>query len=287
MKHILLSLLIIILTFGLAPAQKSGSKSLTSLKGPVKSFRSEVAEVISSDNGIVTGPAVLTGMTEINEDGTKLEATSYEPDGSVHSRTVYYYHPDGKGKETLTYLGESRLVRKTIYHYKDGDNRTEFIGYGEDGAVVSREVHYLDTSRTLIRATENNDKYRMKSETVVQTNSSGQRVEIKSVYVDGQLTAKAVTTVLNREKYEEKGYDAAGLLTFWRVTTCEQGQPVLWEYYDKEGKLIKTEYQTREKCDGDPDRYGNCTKSITLRWNAKNARMEPIRVAYLTIIYYE
>src|ERR1044072_1846874 len=92
--------------------------------GPVHTIRDERATFTVSNGAQAEGRRTPTMTLTYNEDGTRQERTSYEPDGSISNRTIELYEPDGRPLEVTSFNGAGELTERVVTTYDRSEEHT-------------------------------------------------------------------------------------------------------------------------------------------------------------------
>src|SRR5215468_4035639 len=224
MKGTFIFCLISILLSGSLFAQNTARRLFVGIDGPVKSVRLEVAKLTPDGDSVVEGPRILSSANEANEDGSLTISRSYRPDGTVNSKQVTSYHPDGRAKESLVYSGEERLSTRILYHYDSdsGGNRMEMFHYSADGTIDSTSIRYLDGSLSLIEGETRDKSGNLREHEVSTRTVYGLKDQTRSFYKENKMSGKVVTVTLSAGRFEQRYYDPEGVLKSKIVTTVDQ-----------------------------------------------------------------
>src|SRR5688500_5919377 len=89
MKAFMIGLLIAVSSASSVLAQNSNDKEATyALVGPVRTVRTETANILRKDGRNVEGPRILNMTVSLNEDGNRTELGLYDEKGSLVRRIV-------------------------------------------------------------------------------------------------------------------------------------------------------------------------------------------------------
>ncbi len=264
-------------------AQNQSTRYFVGLDWHVKLARHEVAQLSRKGDSVVQGPKILLKTEEVNEDGTETVSKEYKPDGSVSSKQVIFYYPDGRAKESLVYRNEDRLLIRMLYDFSGGGNRMEIIIYGDDGSIVSKEVRGLDRSTSLIEGDRRDKDGNIQERLVATKDAAGRTGETRTSFKSGAVSGEVKTVILSARQNERQFYDAEGILKLKIVTTVDhKGEWVERATYDGNGKLVKKDSYERKY-----DEKGNWIKQVVSKWNPQSGKSEPTEIHYRTITYYE
>ena len=281
----------------LTQAQPRGMAYATyALKGPVKSFRTEVATFVLRDGKYVEGPRVVRSEAFFNRDGNRTDYHMYSARGTLAGRIVMKFE-GRKNVETIRYDGAGRITWR---------HETTF---DETGVSKDRRTYYGET---------------LYSTTTWKKNSANQIVEMKEISVDGVLldqwntkwegstlhsyenksfyedgTLKQENTYVAPNKKTETSYNRDGSVAWKNVRVGQEeaqygpdGLPRKATVIDQGDRLldemnIATDgSKTRvTQLPDEIDQHGNWTKQT--KWFADPKGSRPLSVTYRALTYHE
>src|SRR5689334_13231685 len=108
------------------------------LKGPVRTFRVEVATFVSKDGDYVEGPRVAQMEASFNQDGNRTDLLIYDDKGVLSRRIVMKF--DGrKMTEAINYDGAGKMWLRTVDVYDKQSLLKEVLTYNGDGSLRSKK----------------------------------------------------------------------------------------------------------------------------------------------------
>ena len=265
------------------------------IKGPVKTFRTEVATFVSKDGEHVEGPRVLREEAWFNTDG---------------NRTDYHLYANGV------------LSRRIVMKY-EGRRMIECINYDGAGQAYLRIVNTYDEAGMLKEVNSYHADGSLRSHKSFTRNPRGQILEIVERSAQGLLMEQMNYKYEGREVYtwERKIYDRSGTLTQDEIYVAPNRKtfinynrdgsvasrivPVGQEmaHYAADGSILKATVIAEEdrlldemtlKKDGsatrqtqlpdEVDQHGNWTKQT--KWFANPNGTRPLTVTYRSLTYY-
>src|SRR5215203_7525390 len=155
--------ILIVLTSTLAPVviRAQDTSATYALKGPVRTFRTEVATFVLKDGNYVEGPRVVQMEASFNTDGNRtdlymydakgilgrriemkfegprmIEAINYDGAGNIWLRTVDVYDNEGRIKETINSNGDGSLRSKKTFKRNDRGQLIESTEYSAAGVLL-------------------------------------------------------------------------------------------------------------------------------------------------------
>jgi antitoxin component YwqK of YwqJK toxin-antitoxin module len=291
-------LVLVALVFMVGHAQERSDADATyALKGPVRSFRVEVATVDLKDRDYVEGPRVPQMEASFNEDGNRTDLRIYDDKGVLTRRIVMKF--DGRRMtEAINYDGAGNMWLRTVNVYDDQKLLKEELTYNGDGSLRSRKAFKRDE---LGHATETKE-YNAHGVLVDQFKNDFDgplllTTERKVYREDGSLASTSLSEPEKRRS-ETITYQPDGSVANKTIRTGQQ-----LEQYGPDGSLQKTatisvldrlldevvlsKDGSRKRESNAPDRldaYGNWTKLT--RWQTDSQGTRPLSVAYRTLTYY-
>jgi len=267
------------------------------LRGPVRTFRTEVATFALKDGNYVEGPRVVQMEASFNTDGNRTDLYLYNDQG-ILSRRIEMKFDGQKMTECINYDGLGKIWLRIVDVYDNEGRIKEEINYNGDGSLHSKTTFKRNDRGQLIESTE----YTAAGVLLEQKNNRYEGVtlhssERKLYRSDGTLQSTELYVAPNRRDtiiYRPDGsvanksvrigqeiasYNADGSLQ--KVTTISDQGRLLDEL-----NLSKTEATTRESQIPDQiDAHGNWTRQTKWFVNANGSR--PLKVTYRAITYYE
>lgn len=249
--------LLLLLCICSASAQKKTDREAAGLKGAVKSVRLESAMRRTTDGKTVESARILRSVSIYDEQGNRVESTSFRNDGSVLSKISY--QRDAQGNLVLTaYDGDGKFMRKTVQLVNSHGKFVGFNIFGANGELQQRSVE--------------------------TRNANGQLAEEAVYDVNGKLLYRNVYSYDGEGKQTEYAfYNASGDLTQKTIWAMGGGHTVR---YDKRGN-ISFESTSKASTTEATDAQGNWTEQRMSQKNTQNGHTEEsVVVTYRTIEYY-
>ena len=277
--------------------ERSIADATYALKGPVRTFRVEVATFVSKNGDYVEGPRVPQMDASFNEDGNRTNLNIYNDKGVLTRRIVMKF--DGRNMtESINYDGAGKMWLRTVKIYDDMRQLKEVLTYNGDGSLRSKKTLKRDELGRTIESREYNAHEVLLDH--VKNTFDGPRLlttERKAYREDGTL-ASTIFFEYGKSRSETTTYKPDGSIADKTVRTAQQ-----LEQYDADGSLQKTgtisvEHRlldevvlnkdgSRKKESNAPDQldaHGNWTKLT--RWQTDSQGTRPLLVAYRTLTYY-
>jgi antitoxin component YwqK of YwqJK toxin-antitoxin module len=297
MKPLKVLVLVALMSLAGHAQERSMADATYALKGPVRTFRVEVATFVSKDGSYVEGPRVPQMEASFNQDGNRTDLHIYDDKGVLTRRIVMKF--DGRRMtEAINYDGAGKMWLRTVDVYDDQNLLKEELTYNGDGSLRSRKIFKRDELRHAIEVNEYNAKGVLLDQ--FKNNFDGPLLlstERKVYREDGSL-ASINFYEPEKRRSETTTYQPDGSIANKTVRTAQQ-----LEQYGPDGSLQKTgtisvEHRlldevvlnkdgSRTKESNAPDQLdaqGNWTKLT--RWQTDSQGTRPLSVAYRTLTYY-
>ena len=290
--------LLLVLTPALAQAQnRSDAEATYALKGPVRTFRTEIATFVLKDGSYVEGPRVPQMEASFNEDGNRTDFRMYDQNGVFVRRIVMKF--DGpRMTEAINYDGAGNMWLRTVQDYDEAGKIKEERNYNGDGSLRSTQSFKRNQRGMLIESIEQ----RPDGNLVEQMNYryDGPKLlghERKLFYPNGSLQSVAIYTAATKQ-VETTTYKPDG-------SVANKIYRDNWDFatYSGDGSLQKVaavssehrladevtinngEATTRVSDRPDQlDAHGNWTKET--KWQTDSTGTRPLKVTYRAITYY-
>lgn len=297
MKPLKVVLLVALMSLAGHAQERSDADATYALKGPVRTFRVEVATFVSKDGDYLEGPRLPQMEASFNEDGNRTDLRIYDDKGVLSRRIVMKF--DGRRMtEAINYDGAGNMWLRTVDVYDDQKLLKEELTYNGDGSLRSKKTFKRDE---LGHATETGE-YNAKGVLLDQFKNSFDgpillTTERKVYREDGSLISTSFYEAAKRRN-ETTTYQPDGSVANKTVRTGQQ-----LEQYGPDGSLQKTatisvpdrlldevvlnKDGSRIREANAPDRldaHGNWTKLT--RWQTDSHGTRPLSVAYRTLTYY-
>ncbi|HEU4432642.1 MAG TPA: hypothetical protein VFR51_04550 [Pyrinomonadaceae bacterium] len=297
MKPLKVLVLVALMSFAAYAQERSDAVATYALKGPVRTFRVEVATFVSKDGNYVEGPRVVQMKASFNQDGNRTDLHIYDDKGVLSRRIVAKF--DGrKMTEAMNYDGAGKMWLRIVNVYDDQGQLKEELTYHGDESLRTRKTYKRDE---LGQAFEVNE-YNARGVLVDQfKNTFDGRILLtteRKVYRDDGSLASVNFYEAEKRRSETINYQPDGSVANKTVRVAQQV-----EQYGADGSLQKTgtisvEHRlldavvlntdgSRTKESNAPDQldaHGNWTKLTRLQTDSQGTR--PVSVAYRTLTYY-
>jgi antitoxin component YwqK of YwqJK toxin-antitoxin module len=246
--------------------------------GPVRSIRVEKADIVKRNGELVEGPRVLLQTATYNTDGTRVELSSYQPDGSVAVRTVERYDTDGRRLEKTTVDSRGEVANRMTWSYDDGKRLIGFTIYRPDGSVAGKTTYTYD-GNLRFQHTENYDRNGLIISKVNATlDMNTHRTESIAQTPEGNAQrTSSFTDTANGQTYEATLNGApADKIVSTRVGTGAQ----VTQYSPDEAITSRGHNQNEF------DSHGNSIKTIWFAEQVGTDVSRPVSIYYRTFEYY-
>jgi antitoxin component YwqK of YwqJK toxin-antitoxin module len=294
----LMVLVLVALMFVVGHAQERSDADATyALKGPVRTFKVEVATFVSNVGDYVEGPRVPQMEASFNQDGNRTDLRIYNDKGVLSRRIVMKF--DGrKMTEAFNYDGSGRMWLRIVNVYDDKGRLKEELTYNGDGSLRTKKTFKRDELGQAYETSEYNAQGVLLDQFKNTFDGPLLLTTERKVYrEDGSLASTSVYEAEKRRS-ETISYQPDGSIANKTVRTAQQV-----EQYGPDGSLQKTamisvEHRlvdqvvlnkdgSRKKESNTPDQldaYGNWTKLT--KWQTDSQGTRPLTVTYRTLTYY-
>lgn len=297
MKPLKVVVLVVLMSLAAHAQERSDADATYALKGPVRTFRVEVATFVSKDGNDVEGPRVPQMEASFNQDGNRTDLYIYDDKGVLSRRIVMKF--DGrKMTEAMNYDGAGKMWLRLVNVYDDKGRLKEELTYNGDGSPRSKKTFKRDELDHAIEVSEYNPQGVLLDQFKNTFDGPILLTTERKVYREDGSLASINFYEAEKRRSEATTYQPDGSIANKTVRT---GQQV--EQYGPDGSLQKTgtisvEHRlldavvlnkdgSRAKESNAPDQldaYGNWTKLTRLQTDSQGTR--PLSVAYRTLTYY-
>jgi len=297
MKVLKVAMLVALMSLVAHAQERSDADATYALKGPVRTFKVEVAKFVSVDGDYHEGPRVTQMEATFNQDGNRTDLRMYDDNGVLSRRIVMKF--DGrKMTEAINYDGTGKMWLRTVNAYDEQGLLKEELTYNGDDSLRTRKTFKRDELGHAIESSEYNaqgvlvDQFKNTFDGPVLLTT-----ERKAYRDNGSL---ALITVYDPEKSrsESTSYQPDGSVANKTVRTAQKV-----EQYGPDGSLQKTtmispEHRLTDEVvvnkDGSTKREANAPDQIDAhgnwikltRWQTDSQGTRPLSVAYRTLTYY-
>jgi hypothetical protein len=297
LKVLILVTLISFLASALAHAQERSMANATyALKGPVRSFKTEVATFVLKNGNYVEGPRVIREEAFFNTDGNRtdyyiyregivgrriemkfdgrrmMECINYDGAGNVWLRTINVYDNEGRIKEEINNNGDGSLRSKTTFKRNGKGQLIESTEYNAAGVLLEQFTYKYEGAK--VQSWERKIFRQDRVLHTVEIYIAPNRKEITNYHPDGSVANKSV-----RIGQEVAHYNTDGSLT--RFTTISNPDRLLDELTINQKEPSKRESQIPDLVDS----HGNWIKQT--KWSTDANGTRPLTTTYRAITYYE
>ena len=296
MKTVKVLVLVALMVLVSQAQERSTADATYGLKGPVRTFKVEVANFVLKNTDYVEGPRMVQMEASFNTDGNRTDLRIYDEKGVLSRRIVMKFdgrnmteaiNYDGAGKmwlrivdayddqrlikEELTYNGDGSLRSKKTYKRNEMGQAFDISEYNAQGVLLDQ---FKNTFRGPLLLTTERRVYREDGSlaSVSFHEAEKRRSETISYNPDGSIANK---TVRNAQQLEQYGPDGS-----LQKTALISAERMLDEVVFNEDGSRKREANAPEQLDA----YGNWTKLT--RWQTDQKGTRPLSVAYRTLTYY-
>ena len=297
MKTLKVAVLVALMSLVGHAQERSDADATYALKGPVRSFKVEVATFVSKDGGYVEGPRVAQMEASFNQDGNRTDLRMYNDKGVLSRRIVMKF--DGKRMtEAINYDGEGRMWLRTVDVYDDQGKLKEETTYNGDGSLRTKKTYKRDELGQATEVSEYDAQGVLRDQFKNAFDGPLLLTTERKVYREDGSLASIRLYEAEKKRSEATTYNPDGSIANKTIRTAQ-----LVEQYGPDGSLQKTttisvehrladevvlnEDGSRKKESNAPDQldaHGNWTKLT--KWQTDSQGTRPLSVAYRTLTYY-
>ena len=277
--------------------ERSTADATYALKGPVRTFKVEIATFVSKGGDYIEEPRVAQMEASFNQDGNRTdlriynekgvlsrrivmkfegrkmtEAINYDGEGRMWLRTVDVYDEKGLLKEELTYNGDGSLRSKKTFKRNELSQAIEISEYNAQGVLLDQFKNTFEGPRLL---TTERKVYREDGSLASMSlyEAEKRRTETTTYQPDGSIANKTFRTAQQLEQYGPDG-------SLQKTGTISVEHRLVDEVVLNKAGLTKKESNAPDQLDA----HGNWTKLT--RWQTDSQGTRPLSVAYRTLTYY-
>jgi len=297
MRTLKIAVLVVLMSFVGHAQERSDADATYALKGPVHTFKVEVATFVSKDGSYVEGPRVAQMEATFNQDGNRTDLLMYDDRGAVVRRIVMKF--DGlKMTEALNYDGLGKMWLRIVNVYDEQSRIKEELTYHGDGSLRTKKTFKRDELGHAIETNEYNTQGVLLDQFKNDFDGPLLLTTVRKVYRENGSLASTSFYEPEKRRTETTNYNPDGSVANKTVRTAQQ-----LETYGPDGSLQKTgtisvqnrlvdavvlnQDGSRTKESNAPDQldaHGNWTKMT--RWQTDSQGTRPLTVAYRTLTYY-
>ena len=297
MRLLKVLMLVALVSLAAHAQERSIADGTYALKGPVRSFREEIATFIPKDGDYVEGPRVLKTEATFNRDGNRTdlrmyddkgvltrqiamkfdgrkmtESINYDGAGKMWLRTVFVYDDKRLLKEQLIYNGDDSLRSKKTFKRDELDQPYEICEYNAQGVLLDQIKSTFD-GRFLLTMERKVYRENGSLASVSLYDAETKRNVTTTYKPDGSIDNKTVRTAEQLEQYGPDG-------SLQRTGTISAEHRLLDEVVFNQDGSRRRESSTADQLDA----HGNWTKLTKWRTDARGTRA--LTVTYRTLTYY-
>jgi antitoxin component YwqK of YwqJK toxin-antitoxin module len=296
MKLLKVGVLIALMSLVGLGQERSMADATYALKGPVRTFRVEIATFVSKDGDYLEQPRVVQMEASFNQDGNRTDLRIYNDKGELSRRIVMKFEGrkmtealnyDGAGrmwlrivdvyddksllKEVLTYHGDGSLRSKKTYKRNERGQAIEISEYNAQGVLLDRFKNTFDGPRLI---TTERKVYREDGSlaSIMLYEAEKRRSETTTYQPDGSIANKTLHTAQQLEQYGPDG-------SLQKTGTISAEHRLLDQVVLNEGSTKKVWNAPSQM-----DAHGNWMKLT--RWQTDSHGTRPLSVTYRTLTYY-
>ena len=292
----LTAVVLLVLTSALTHAQNMAMATY-GLKGPIRSYRIEVATFVFQDGNYVEGPRVLRGEAQFNTDGNRTDLLIYDDKGRLARRIVMTFN--GRNMtEAINYDGAGKMWLRSVYSFDDEGRSNGVLTYNGDGVLQSKRVTKRNNRGLVTESTESSAQGVMMEQVLIRYDGPKMISHERNVYYpSGSLrqrtlyaheTKRSETTTYRsdgsvenksyRENWDIAQYGADG--SFQKATAISGEHRLVDEVTLEKDVPTKREAERPDQI----DEHGNWTKQT--KWLTDDKGTRPLKVTYRELTYY-
>jgi antitoxin component YwqK of YwqJK toxin-antitoxin module len=296
MKLLKVGVLIALISLVGQGQERSMADATYALKGPVRTFKVEIATLVSKDGNYVEESRAVQMEASFNQDGNRTDLRIYDDKG-VLSRRIVMKFEGRKMTEAINYDGAGKMWLRTVHVYDRGLLKEE-LTYNGDGSLRSKKTFNRDELGQVIEKSEYNAQGVLLDQLKNTFDGPILLTTERKVYREDGSLASMNLYEAEKRRSETTTYQPDGSIANKTVRTGQQ-----LEQYGPDGSLQKTgtisvEHRlldevvlnkdgSRKRESSAPDQldaHGNWTKLT--RWQTDSQGTRPLSVAYRTLTYY-
>lgn len=277
--------------------ERSMADGTYALKGPVRTFRVEVATFVLKNGDYIEGPRVPQMDASFNHDGNRTNLNIYNDKG-VLTRQIVMKFDGRKMTEAINYDGRGKMWLRSVHVYDDQRLLKEVLTYNGDGSLRSKKTFMRDELSWISESREYNAQGVLIDQIKNTFDGPLLLTSERKVYREDGSLASTNFFEYEKRRSETITYKPDGSIVDKTIRTAQQV-----EQYGADGSLEKTgtisvEHRlldqvvlnkdgSRKRESNAPDQldaHGNWTKLT--RWQTDSEGTRPLTVAYRTLTYY-
>lgn len=301
-KKILHALILVSVAFSLTSVlshaqERSMADATYALKGPVRSFRTEVATFVLKDGNYVEGPRVVQMEASFNIDGNRTDLYMYNAKGILGRRIEMKF--DGpRMTECLNYDGAGNIFLRTVDVYDNAGLLKEETNYNGDGSPASKTTYKRNERGQVRESTEYSATGLLLEQIKNRYEGANLYTSERKVYrPNGTLALTELYTAPNRKNTTTYLLDGSIATTSVRVGQeiahyKEDGSAQKFTTISDQGRLLdevnlnqKTAPTRQSQIPDEVDTQGNWTKQT--KWFVDANGTRPLTTTYRAITYYD
>jgi hypothetical protein len=266
------------------------------IKGPVKTFRTEIATFVVKDGQSVEGPRQVREEAWFNRDGYRTDYHIYA-NGELARRIVMKYE-GRKMLECINYNGRGEAYLRIVNTYDEAGKVKEVNTYHGDGSLRSTTIIKRNTRGQLLESVERSAQGVLMEQMNYQYEGKDVYSWVRKIYDgSGTLVQDEIYVAPDKKTFIRYNRDGSVVSRIVRI-----GQEMA--QYGPDGSLQKATViapedrlldemtlkkngsATREtQLPDEIDQHGNWTKQT--KWYADPKGTRPLMVTYRALTYYE
>lgn len=277
------------------PNKRTMADITYAIKGPVKSFRIEVATFVWKKGGYVEGPRVLKERAFFNRDGYRTDYYIYQ-NGKLARQIVMKYEGK-KNIESMNYDGNGTMWWRAVRIFDDTGLSLGARMYDGNGTLLSTSTLKRNANGQVVEASEHSAAGVLLGQTLNKYEGNVLDISVHKTFFPNGLLKSEETLMAPNNRYQVR-YNPDGTVA---NSSARVGQEM--SHYDADGSLRKATFiaeqdrlldelkfhyngsVTREtQLPDEVDQYGNWT--IQTKWFENRKGTRPLVVTYRTLTYY-
>ena len=279
-----------------APTRRTMADATHAIKGPVKTFRTEIATFVQKDGEYVEGPRVVREEAWFNRDGARTDYHIYR-DGVLARRIVMKFE-GRKMLECINYNGAGHAYLRIVNTFDEAGQIKEVNTFHGDGSLRSTKTFKLNSRGQVLEWVERSAQGVLMEQMSFQYEGKDLYSWQRKIYDSrGTMNEEQIYVAPNKQteiKYNGDGsvisksvrigqemalYSADG--TLQKATVIDSRDRLLDEMSFQQNGATTRQTQLPDLL----DQHGNWTRQT--KWFADPNGTRPLTISYRALTYYE
>ena len=279
-----------------APTRRTMADATHAIKGPVKTFRTEIATFVQKDGEYVEGPRVVREEAWFNRDGARTDYHIYR-DGVLARRIVMKFE-GRKMLECINYNGAGLAYLRIVNTFDEAGQIKEVNTFHGDGSLRSTKTFKLNSRGQVLEWVERSAQGVLMEQMSFQYEGKDLYSWQRKIYDSrGTMNEEQIYVAPNKQteiKYNGDGsvisksvrigqemalYSADG--TLQKATVIDSRDRLLDEMSFQQNGATTRQTQLPDLL----DQHGNWTRQT--KWFADPNGTRPLTISYRALTYYE